>query len=352
MSALRTWVASAIVLPRIARRLVSGYLLIRWIWPFMGQRAREASVQRWCRGVLRVLGMELMTTGQPLPPSDREGLLLVANHVSWVDAVAIHALVPCGFLAKASLRGWPIIGKLIARTGGVFVQRGNPFDLQRALDTMAAEIAAGRSICVFPEGTTTCGTSVASFATLSFELSAQHGVGVLPVGVRYRQHGQPTQLPAWVGDDAFLPSLVRIAAAKGLTVELVIGARLAPLADRALAAEQARAAVAALVGVPLSMAPGGAPDAVPPNVENVASPQFSRIAEAVRAWIATERKLAPPQISDAASLRSLGIDSLAILRMMLELEERLGLRVDESKLELSSHATVLELSAAVARSER
>lgn len=349
MSAVRTWIASAIVLARIARRLVSGYLLVRWIWPFMDQRAREASVQRWCRSVLRVLGMELVTTGQPLPTG--EGLLLVANHVSWVDAVAIHALVPCGFLAKASLRGWPIIGKLIERTGGVFVQRGNPFDLQRALDTMAAELAAGRSICVFPEGTTTYGTSVASFATLSFELAARRGVGALPMGVRYRQHGRPTQLPAWVGDEAFLPSLIRIAGADGLAVEVIVGERLAPLADRALAAEQARAAVAALVDVPLSAAPVVETDPAAPTMETT-SPQFSRVAEAVRAWIAAERNLAPPQISDVASLRSLGIDSLAILRMMVELEERLGLRVDESKLELSSHATVLELSAAVARSER
>jgi 1-acyl-sn-glycerol-3-phosphate acyltransferase len=342
----------AIILPRIARRLVSGYLLIRWIWPFMDQRDREASVQRWCRGVLRVLGMELSPIGQPLPARNGEGLLLVANHVSWVDAVAIHALVPCGFLAKSSLRGWPIVGHLIERTGGVFVQRGNPFDLQRALDAMAAALAAGRSICVFPEGTTTVGTTVGTFSTLVFELAAQRGAGVLPIGLRYRRHGQPTQLPAWVGDEAFLPSVMRIAAADGLAVEVIVGAPLDPVADRVRVAGEARAAVAALVGVPLSADAPDTPVAGVSPVENAADPQVSRIAEAVRAWIAAELKLAPPQIADVASLRSLGIDSLEILRMVVALEERLGLRVDESKLELSSHATVLELSAAVARSGR
>jgi 1-acyl-sn-glycerol-3-phosphate acyltransferase len=295
--------------------------------------------------------VELSSGGRPFPVRDGDGLLLVANHISWLDAVVVHALVPCGFLAKASLRGWPLIGRLIERTGGVFVQRGNPFDLRRALDAMASALADGRSICVFPEGTTTDGATVGAFSTLVFELSAQRGVGVLPIGVRYRRHGQPTQVPAWIGDEAFLPSLLRVIASDGLAVEVIAGERLAPVADRARGAEQAREAVAALVGVPLSHVALIAPETEVAPVANAADPRISRIAEAVRAWIAEELKLPPPQVADLASLRSLGIDSLSILRMVTELEERLGLRMDESRLELSSHATVLELSAAMARCE-
>jgi 1-acyl-sn-glycerol-3-phosphate acyltransferase len=352
LQALRSWFRRVIVLVRIARRLVSGYLLIRFVWPFMDQRGRDESVQRWCRSVLRVMRIELSAPGRPFPVRDGEGLLLVANHVSWVDTVAIHALVPCGFLAKASLRGWPIVGHLIDRTGGVFVERGNPFALQRALDAMALAIAGGRSICVFPEGTTTHGTSVASFSTLVFELSARRGVGVLPIGVRYLDHGLPTQVPAWVGDEAFLPSLYRIAASDALSVEVIVGERLAPAADRLLAAEQARARVAAMVGVPLSTdASVESADSVT-WVDDETSSRVSGIAEAVRNWIAEERKTSAAEIADLASLRSLGIDSLSILNMVIDLEKRMGLRVDESKLELSSHATVRELSAALARCEK
>jgi len=351
LQALRSWFRRVIVLVRIARRLVSGYLLIQFVWPFMDQRARDESVQRWCRSVLRVMRMEILASGQPFPARDGEGLLLVANHVSWVDTVAIHALVPCGFLAKASLRGWPIIGHLIDRTGGVFVERGNPFALQRALDAMARALSGGRSICVFPEGTTTDGTSVAGFSTLVFELSAQRGVGVLPIGVRYLDHGLPTHVPAWVGDEAFLPSLYRIAASDALAVEVIVGERLAPAADRLLAAEQARARVAGLIGVPLSIDASASTVEVAAGIEIATSPAVSRIADAVRDWIAEERKTSAAQITDLASLRSLGIDSLSILRMVVDLEARLGLRVDESKLELSSHATVRELSAALARCE-
>lgn len=352
LRAVISWFGHAIVLFRIAGRLVSGYLLIQCGWPFMDRAAREASVQRWCRSVLRVLGMAIETSGRPFPGPQREGLLLVCNHVSWVDTIAIHALVPCGFLAKESLRGWPIIGHLIARTGGVFVQRGHPFDLQRALDAIEASVAEGRSICVFPEGTTTDGTSVGDFSTLVFEVASRRGVGVLPLGIRYRHHGVPTQLPAWVGDEAFLPSLLRIAANDGLAVQIIVGEPLPQAPDRATGAEQARLAVAALAGVPLAVDAVAIPPEAVPGLEEAMTPQVTRIVDAVREWIAKEREMAVPQVGDRASLRSLGIDSLAIVRLVTELEDRLELRVDESKLELSSFATVRELGAAMARSGR
>lgn len=351
MRSPRLWFRSLIVLVRVARRLASGYLLIQFLWPFMDQRARDASVQLWCRDMLRVLGIRLSAAGHPLPQPADEGLVLISNHISWVDTVAIHAVVPCGFLAKASLQGWPIIGRLVEKTGGVFVQRGNPFDLKRALDAMAGALATGRSICVFPEGTTTDGTALAVFSTLVFELSARCGARVLPIGVRYRQRGVPTRLAAWIGDEAFVPSLFRIAGADGLEVELIAGELLPPVLDRARAAEHARQRVAALVEIPVSSEPVAATAAEAEDNEPHGNPRVAHLAEAVRAWIAAERELSPMQITDRASLRSLGIDSLAILRMVLELEEGLGLRVDESKLELSSNATVMEFSAAVVRSE-
>lgn len=275
-------------------------------------------------------------------------MLLVANHVSWVDAIAIHALMPCGFLAKDSLRGWPIVGDLIGRTGGVFVQRGNPFDLQRALDAIDAALTGGRSICVFPEGTTTDGSTVLPFFTLVFELAAQRGADVVPIGVRYLQAGAPSRIPAWVGDEAFVPSLFRIAATGELAVEVIVGDRLDRAPERHVAAERARGAVADLLGVPL----GQDCDRRSGEASTALDERVTDIAAAVREWIAIDRQVEARRVADRASLRSLGIDSLSILRMLVELEQRLGLRVDESKLDVSSQATVLELSAAMVSAAR
>jgi len=71
----------------------------------------------------------------------------------------------------------------------------------------------------------------------------------------------------------------------------------------------------------------------------------------VRRWIADHRKLPVREVADHVSLRSLGVDSLSILDMILALEARLDLRLDESQLELTSRATVLELVAAMIRCE-
>lgn len=348
MATPRSSFAGAAVGLRIAWLLVTGYLLVRAVWPRMSPAARADSVRRWCCRVLRALGIDLVASGGAVPTRGPRGMLLVANHVSWVDAIAIHALMPCGFLAKDSLRGWPIVGDLIARTGGVFVRRGNPFDLQRALDAIDAALAAGQSICVFPEGTTTDGSGVLPFFTLVFELAAQRGADVVPIGVRYLQAGAPSRIPAWVGDEAFVPSLFRIAAAGELAVEVIVGDRLDRAPERQIAAERARHAVAHLLGVPLRQ------DCELQSGEETSAldARAAAIATAVRAWIATDRKVEARRVADRASLRSLGIDSLSILRMVVELEQLLGLRVDESKLDVSSRATVLELSAAMASAAR
>lgn len=347
---LRSWIRSVMALARIAGLLATGYLKVRFARSWLRPAQGDAMVRRWCEEMLRALGVRFSVAGHPLDRcANDSGLLIVANHVSWIDTLAIRAALPCGFLAKDSLRHWPVVGPLIAGTGGVFVQRGNPFDLERALGEMGGAVTAGRSICVFPEGTTTDGASVAGFATPVFELAVRHDIAVLPMGVRYLQDGEPSRLPAWVGDEAFLPSLLRIVRARGLEVRLVAGRPLRHVNDRQRAAEEARRAVGNLLCVPF------APDPVIAPTHTVladASARTSDIAEAVRRWITDDRQVQPHEIGDHASLRSLGIDSLSILRIVVELEQRLGLRVDEAKLDLSSRATVLELSAAVANAER
>lgn len=348
MVQLQAGLSGAITVARVAYMLVFGYLALRLRGPFLTREQRDVLVGQWCRDMLGVLGIKLSPAGGLPAQGEARGMLVVANHVSWVDTLAIRAMVPCGFLAKASLQGWPIIGPLIALSGGVFVQRGNPFDLQRALADMREALEAGRSICVFPEGTTTDGTSVGPFTTLVFELAVRHRVAVVPVGVRYLQHGIPTRVPAWVGDEAFLPSLLRIATAPGLEVCVVTGDRLGETDQRLHAAEAARHAIAALLRVPLAPEPTPATLAVVPGPVD---PRAAEIDEAVRRWIADYRKLPVRDVADHATLRSLGVDSLALLDMILALEARLALRLDESRLDLTARATVVELVAAMVRCE-
>ncbi len=335
----------ALVTLRVALRLAGGFVGLAWIAVLLPAQRRERMVVNWCRGALGDLGIALAVRGAPVPV---DACLVVCNHVSWVDTVALRAVLPCGFVAKRSLRGWPVVGRLIALTGGVFVHRESPHDLPRALDEVMARIRGGTSVCLFSEATTTTGEAVAPFFPSSFEWAARDGVYVLPVALRYFEDGQPGRAASWVGDEAFLPSLLRIAGARRLSVQVTVGQPLRPHSDRARAAMAARAEVAALGRLELT-------GSAFPHREGgrvVLAARHAALAgsveTALRAWIARERPGAGQGQASSTALMALGVDSLDTLDLLAHLEHALGLRIDGRRLELPLEPTIGEFAAAVA----
>lgn len=330
---------------RVALRLVGGFVGLAWVAAVLPARRRERMVVNWCRGALGDLGIALEVRGAPAPV---DACLVVCNHVSWVDTVALRAVLPCGFVAKRSLRSWPVVGRLIALTGGVFVHRESPHDLPRALDEVMARIRGGTSVCLFSEATTTVGDAVAPFFPSAFEWAARDGVFVLPVALRYFEDGQPSRAAAWVGDEAFLPSLLRIGGARRLSVQVTVGQPLRPHADRARAARAARAEVAALAGLgPMGSAfphrEGGR--VVLPSAHAALA---QAVESALRAWILRERGGVADAQPSSTALMALGVDSLDTLEVLAHLEHGLGLCIDPRRLELPLEPTIGEFAAAVA----
>lgn len=190
--------------------------------------ARDRVVRVWCRTVVRALGVRVSATGTAPPPPG--GLLLVANHVSWLDVPLLAAVRPARMLAKTEVRHWSVAGPLAARAGTLFIDR----DRLRALPGTVARIAdalrAGGAVTVFPEGSTWCGRARGRFRPAVFQAALDASVPVQPVHVRYRLAGHPdgTTAPAFVGDDTLLASLWRVASARGLTAEVRVLPLLAP----------------------------------------------------------------------------------------------------------------------------
>jgi 1-acyl-sn-glycerol-3-phosphate acyltransferase len=208
--------------------LLLGLLLI----PLLRGRA----VRPLARAVLASLGVRVRGRG----PAVRPGSLLVANHVSWLDVVALLALAPLRPVAKREVRGWPGIGVLASVTGAIFVDRSRPKTLPATVAEVAAALRAGRSVAVFPEGTTFCGASRGAFRPAMFQAAVDAGAPVLPMAIGY---GSPAA--AFVGDDTLWSSVRRVAGLRGLTVTLTAGPALhpAPGADRRLMARAAQASV-------------------------------------------------------------------------------------------------------------
>ncbi|GGX16942.1 lysophospholipid acyltransferase family protein [Streptomyces noursei] len=161
------------------------------------------------------------------------GTLIALNHISWLDIVALLAVEPATLLAKREVGHWPLVGGLARRAGTHFIDRTSPRRLPQTVRELSALLAAGRSVAVFPQATTWCTADQGAFRRATFQAALDAGAPVRPVTVDYVQHGHPTTVAAFCGDDTFAASLRRVITASGLTVRVTVHPAL-PTAGRGL----------------------------------------------------------------------------------------------------------------------
>ena len=201
-------------------------------------RRRQALLAWWARGVLAVLGVRVHLSGAARP----EPGLVVANHVSWLDVVAICSLRPALFVCKAEIAAWPAIGWLLRRAGMIFIRRRSLRDVWRVNLQLRARFMEEQSIAVFPESTTTDGQDVLPFRPGLFQPAVERELPVYPMAIAYS-----SDAAAYIGDMTFLESLLRIARARDLTVNVAAlpfldtrGLKRREVAERACNAIRAR----------------------------------------------------------------------------------------------------------------
>ncbi|MDX6745011.1 lysophospholipid acyltransferase family protein [Actinocorallia sp. A-T 12471] len=155
------------------------------------------------------------------------GVLVVANHVSWLDVPVLASLGAVTMLAKREVGEWPVIGELARRVGTRFIDRDGLLSLPGVVADLAELLRAGSSVVVFPEGTTRCRTP-GRFHRAVFQAALDARAPILPVALSYRQGPHPTTLPAYVGADPFSHSLRRVLTAAELSAHVHVHAPLYP----------------------------------------------------------------------------------------------------------------------------
>ncbi|MFC5956739.1 lysophospholipid acyltransferase family protein [Streptomyces pratens] len=212
---------AALRLTAVVVLVLAGVLLLP-----IGRRIPAGLVGRWCRWIVRTAGVRVRITGAAVPTG---GLLLVANHISWLDIPLLSAVRPARMLAKAEIRQWPLAGPLVARSGVLFIDRDRLRALPGTVARVAAALGEGSAVAVFPEGSTWCGRGEGSFRRAAFQAAIDAGVPVQPVRIRYRDaSGTPATAPAFVGDDTLFASLWRVVSARGLVAEVGIRSAIPP----------------------------------------------------------------------------------------------------------------------------
>ena len=176
--------------------------------------AAVAHGHAWARGLVRALGIDLVVHGAP--PAGPH--LLLANHRSYVDIVAILSQVPCAFLAKTEIEGWPLFGHAARLMHTVFVKRDDAESRKLARERALALLQRGVSFAAFPEGTTFRGPGLLPFFPGLFRLAEEYDFPVVPIAIEY---ADPTD--AWVGDDPFVGHFLTAFRKPRMRVRLVFG---------------------------------------------------------------------------------------------------------------------------------
>ncbi|HEY2257497.1 MAG TPA: lysophospholipid acyltransferase family protein [Variovorax sp.] len=202
---MRALTASFRLLRAIGHAL-HGWWIVRMRFPRLSAAEREQQVQRWAERMLNLMGIRLQVLGSPAPNGP---VLIVCNHLSWLDILCIHAARHVRFVSKSVVRQWPLIGPLSTAAGTLYIERERPRDAMRVVHHMTEALRAGDVIAVFPEGTTSDGRGVLPFHANLLQAALSAGAPVQPAALRFgdASTGEENSAPRYVGDDLLLASV-------------------------------------------------------------------------------------------------------------------------------------------------
>jgi 1-acyl-sn-glycerol-3-phosphate acyltransferase len=175
-----------------------------------GSRYARTFPHWYHRQVCKIAGVRLNIDGKV---AHEQGVLLISNHVSWLDITVLSAVAPVSFVAKQEVASWPFVSWLAKLQRSVFVDRARRSEVGDKANEILGRLAAGDHIVLFAEGTSSDGNSVIPFKTSLF--AAAKPAGGAPMGAKVsaqtlaltynKVYGLPLcrrgrHLVAWYGD--------------------------------------------------------------------------------------------------------------------------------------------------------
>jgi 1-acyl-sn-glycerol-3-phosphate acyltransferase len=205
---------------RAVLHLVRGYWIIKTRFAKASQAQQAEHVQQWSAQLLSIMGLQLRMVGTPIPSG-----MIAANHISWLDNVAVHSAHFCRFIAKSDIKAWPVIGYLTHQSGMLFIERASRRDAHRVVEAVAGRLQAGDCVAVFPEGTTGDGLQLLPFHANMIQSAIDADACVQPVAIRYvdSKSGKQSFAPSFVGDDTLLRSVWRTLKSDSMTAVITFG---------------------------------------------------------------------------------------------------------------------------------
>ena len=200
---------------------------------------RQARIEWWAAKMLRLMGVALAVEGRVQDGA----VLLVANHVSWLDINVLHAVVPqARFVSKSAIQHWPLVAQLADAAGTLYLERERKRDALRVVQRVGEALEQGHKVAVFPEGTTSDGRSLLPFHANLLQAAIATATPVQPIALRFSdRHQRISAAVEFVGATTLVASLWRVACGDGLIAHVtLLPARVAVDADRRVLAQLVR----------------------------------------------------------------------------------------------------------------
>ncbi|MES2945277.1 MAG: lysophospholipid acyltransferase family protein [Pseudomonadota bacterium] len=207
---------------RALLHIVVGFFTILLVFPRLEQADKERRIQVWSLEMLAHIAIKLIVKGRP---AINGPMLMVANHISWLDITSLHAAGFCRFVSKADIKKWPVIGRLATGVGTLFIERESRRDAMRVVQHMTERLRVGDVIGVFPEGTTSDGVSLLPFHANLFQAAITANVPVQPIALQFIDEttGQRSAAPCYIDDDTLMGSVWRTLCASNIAVVITYG---------------------------------------------------------------------------------------------------------------------------------
>ncbi|HKV95793.1 MAG TPA: lysophospholipid acyltransferase family protein [Candidatus Angelobacter sp.] len=228
---------------RVTRRFaVVGFAVFACLFQYLlnaltGRTAllhRMDVLHRWSARVLPWLGVSF--AGDGMAPA---GGLLVSNHLSYLDILVFSALAPCVFVAKREIKGWPGIGLVATLAGTIYIDRSRPHNTHSIQPQMAAALAGGVRVVLFPEGTSSNGRQVLPFRSSLFQPAIENRTPITAACISYEiEDGDPAVDVCYYGDMVLGTHAARLFSKGGITANLRFGGGARVFTDRKEAARQ------------------------------------------------------------------------------------------------------------------
>jgi len=176
----------------------------------------DRAIRYWSNGLCRIFGLRVKADG----PIAEDPVMLVCNHLSWIDIQVIHSQRCAVFVGKSEIAKWPVFGWMAKAGGTVFLRRGSADSLNWVAERLADKLKQGLTVAIFPEAGTGDGLDVRRFYARLLKAAVLAEKPIQPVALRYVHKGRKQLTIPFAKQETLVANMWRILAGPSCEAQL------------------------------------------------------------------------------------------------------------------------------------